>query len=107
MSENNKINVRILRFNPQKDKNPCFKNYEIKYDPKREKLSVLNVLDYIYENIDSSIAYYSSCRVGKCGGCFIRINNKVKLACTTLVKGDLILEPIYNSNIIRDLIVER
>jgi len=61
----------------------------------------------MYENIDSSIAYYSSCRVGKCGGCSIRINSKVKLAYTTLVKGDLILGPIYNSNIIRDLIVER
>lgn len=107
MSENNKISVKILCFNQQKNKKPYFKNYEIKYNTKIDKLSVLNVLDYIYENIDSSIAYYSSCRIGKCEGCVIRINGKVKLACTALVEGDLVLEPVSISKIIRDLMVEQ
>lgn len=74
--------------------------------PLEEKMSVFNVLEYIGNNLDSSLAFYASCRIGKCLGCTVRINGKRGLACTTLVAGDLDLAPDDRYPVIRDLVVD-
>jgi succinate dehydrogenase/fumarate reductase iron-sulfur protein len=98
------INVKIRRFNPEKCEKFYYEEFKV---PFKNGMSVLGVLNYIYENLDSSLSFYSSCRIGKCQGCHIKINGKIKIACTTIVKGDLILEPIKDSKVIKDLFVER
>mgnify|MGYP000630865479 CR=1 FL=1 len=104
MSEKKKkIKVRILRFNPAKDAQPYYKEYEV---PLSEGLTVLMALNYIYENIDSSLAYYYSCRTGKCGGCTVMVNGKAVLACVTLVEGDITIEPLPGFKVIKDLVVD-
>ena len=67
----------------------------------------MNVLNYISENLDPTLGFYSSCRIGKCMGCQVIINNKVKLACTTLVEEDIKLEPLRKFKVIKDLVVDR
>ena len=47
---------------------------------------------------------YISCRRGICGGCVMKVNGKSKLACMEIVKGDIILEPINENRVIRDLL---
>lgn len=71
-------------------------------------ISVLSLLKYIYENLDSSIAYpLCLCRIGKCGNCAVRLNGKVVLACATMVKHgeELVIEPVNDKKVIRDLVV--
>ncbi len=71
-------------------------------------LSVLDVLDYIYEHIDPTLAYFSheACRQAACGKCLVCVNGKVCLACGCPANGEsLTLEP-WNGKVVRDLICE-
>jgi succinate dehydrogenase/fumarate reductase iron-sulfur protein len=106
MSESEQtVQVEIFRFNPQEDKSPRYQSYEIPYHPGR---SVLGVLKHIYENCDTSLAFYRSCRIGKCTGCHVKVNGKVRLACTTIAnEGKLRIEPMPGYRVVRDLVVDR
>ncbi len=99
-----KIAVKILRFKPWEEKKPRFVTYRV---PIEGKSSILNVLNYISENLDPTLGFYSSCRIGKCMGCQVVVNGKVRLACTTPVEGDIVLEPLRKFKVIKDLVVER
>jgi succinate dehydrogenase/fumarate reductase iron-sulfur protein len=104
MTEKTKeIDVKILRSKPWEGKNPEYKTYKV---PLESKMSILNVLVYIAENIDPTLGFYSSCRIGKCAGCQVVVNGKVRLACVTLVEGDITLEPLRKFKVIKDLVVE-
>lgn len=69
--------------------------------------TVMQVLDYIAENRDSTLAYYrhSACCHGICGRCALKVNGKVGLACATEVgdAAELKLEP-KNEKVLRDLV---
>ena len=69
-------------------------------------MSVFSLLDYIYENYDRSLAYYKSCRIGKCTGCLVKVDGKSKLACTTLAKNGMKIGPARGHKVIRDLVIE-
>jgi succinate dehydrogenase/fumarate reductase iron-sulfur protein len=99
-----KISVKILRYNPEKDDKPRHQTFEVPITT--EGMSVLNVLNYIYERLDSTVSYYKSCRIGKCRGCMISVNGKTRYACTTAVKGSLVLEPVRGFGVIKDLVVD-
>jgi len=95
------ISVKCLRFDPTKDVTPHFDEFTV---PLSFGMSVANVLDYIYENIDGSIAYFTNCRRGICGRCGLKVNGRIVLACTEIVTDNIILEPMDSKNIVRDLI---
>jgi len=100
---NNTINVNLSRFDPEKDKKAVLVSYQI---PFKKGMSVLNVLNYIYENLDSTLVYRHSCRIGLCTVCIMRINGRNRLACNTLVEGDIRVEPKSGSRVIKDLVTE-
>lgn len=77
--------------------------YEV---PLVEGMSVLGVLDHIYEHNDSSISYYQSCKVGRCTGCAVIVNGKPCLACMTLATRDMTIEPLRSHKVIKDLVVD-
>ncbi len=99
------ILFKISRYNPDVDDKPKFVAYKVPYS---EKLGILDVLNYIFQNIDSSLAYRWNCRTGQCGACAITINGIPGLACRTLVdpSKQYLLEPLYNFPVIRDLVVD-
>lgn len=96
------IRVKIRRAEPG-ETGTRFSEYEV---PVEEKMSVFNIVEHIQSVLDPSLAYYASCRIGKCMGCTLKVNGKLRLACTTLVDGDLILEPDHRYPLIRDLVVD-
>jgi fumarate reductase iron-sulfur subunit len=96
------INVKVKRSTMGKD-DTRIESYDVPFE---EKMSVFNVLEYIGNQLDTSLAFYASCRIGKCMGCAMRINGKRALACTTLAEGDLMLEPDDRYPVIRDLVVD-
>ena len=95
--------MKVYRFNPAKDKEVRYQTYVV---PLAGQMSVLNVLQYINEHYDGGLAYYASCRIGKCTGCIVRVNGKSRLACTEPVQGDLTLEPVSPKQVIKDLLVK-
>jgi len=101
--EGKKITVECFRFDPDTDPQPSFRKYEV---PFVRDSSVLDVLEYIYEELDPSLSYYASCRRGICGRGNIKVNGKARLSCGELVTGDLKLEPTRPGRVVRDLKVE-
>jgi succinate dehydrogenase/fumarate reductase-like Fe-S protein len=79
-----------------------YREYEIPYE---ERMTVMNVLDFIQENYDRSLAFYKSCRTGRCSGCLVAINGKNQYACSTLTKDGMEIGPANKCSVVRDLIV--
>ena len=78
-------------------------DYEV---PIEEGMTVLGVLDYIYEHIDSSLAYYQSCRIGLCKGCWVVVDEKPVLSCETIAINGMRIAPLEKFALIRDLVVD-
>lgn len=99
--------IKISRFDPEVDKNPYFKEYEVDLDG---GTSVLLAFHHIRENIDSSLAVRSSCRAAVCGSCAMIINGQPRLACKSLLQDfswELItLEPLPTYKVIKDLVID-
>jgi succinate dehydrogenase/fumarate reductase iron-sulfur protein len=98
------IEVRIKRYDSSADEEAYFDSYEVPID---DGTTVLSVLRYVFENLDHSVAFYSSCRIGKCVGCLVKVNGKTKLACSTVVHGDITLEPQPKYRVVKDLVVDK
>ena len=78
----------------------CDKNYSIE-----EKVSnIIDALFYIKKHKNHSLAFRSSCRSGVCGSCAVRVNGIERLACKTTINENDKIEPLKNSNLIKDLV---
>lgn len=103
--EGRTIAFHIRRYTPEKDRKPCVVAYEV---PVRKGMTVLEGLHYIKENLDPSLAWRYSCRMGVCGSCGMLLNGMPMLACNTqildIAATALTLGPLPNFEIIRDLV---
>jgi succinate dehydrogenase / fumarate reductase, iron-sulfur subunit len=95
----------IRRYAPEKDAHPRIVPYVV---PVRAGMTVLEGLHYIKENLDQSLAWRYSCRMGICGSCGMLLNGQPMLACNTQILDiagtDLTLGSLPNFTIIRDLV---
>jgi succinate dehydrogenase / fumarate reductase, iron-sulfur subunit len=86
---------------------PHFQSYRVRVI---SGLTVLAVLLRIRDEIDGTLAFRSSCRSAVCGSCAMVINGKIDLACRTQAAAfdsqTIILEPLPNLQIIKDLVVD-
>jgi succinate dehydrogenase/fumarate reductase iron-sulfur protein len=96
--------VTIQRYNPETDRRPRFETYRFPYEA---GMSVLDVANYIYEEIDGSFSFSSSCRNSHCGLCGAKIDGKPGLMCREIAPQELTLEPLANMGVIRDLVIDR
>ena len=97
------ITVRVLRFDPVLDQAMRYQEYQL---PLLAGMSAMNVLDYIYQNLDNTLAYYdhAASALGICAQCMGLINGKPGLFCQTLVHDDVTLAPLPKRKIIKDLV---
>lgn len=105
MSEVRTRTIEVLRYRPEIDSDPVLQSYRV---PCHQEWVVLDALDYIKNNIDSSLSYRWSCHMAVCGSCGMMINGEPMLACKTFLRemGDKVLvEPLFNFPIERDLVV--
>jgi succinate dehydrogenase / fumarate reductase iron-sulfur subunit len=104
---NVKARVKILRYNPETDKKPYWKSYEVEV---AQDVTILDVLNEIHWHVDGSLAYRRSCRSAICGSCAVKVNGQNVLACETPMhrfKGNkLKIEPLPGLMIIKDLVVD-
>nr|VFJ96465.1 MAG: fumarate reductase iron-sulfur subunit [Candidatus Kentron sp. LFY]VFJ98968.1 MAG: fumarate reductase iron-sulfur subunit [Candidatus Kentron sp. LFY]VFK20128.1 MAG: fumarate reductase iron-sulfur subunit [Candidatus Kentron sp. LFY] len=104
MSER-KINLEVLRYDPDKDSDPRFQTYS--QVPCQEDWVVLDALNYVKDNIDTTLSYRWSCHMAVCGSCGMMINGEPTLSCKAFLKdySDTIrVEPLYHFPIERDLV---
>lgn len=73
----------------------------------REIVSVMNVLDYIYQNLDPTLAFFdhAACHQAACGKCAVKVNGKVRLACKEPAQEEMLLEP-FKAQVVRDLLCQ-
>lgn len=99
------VTFEILRYDPEKGDAPRMQEFQV---PVIKGMTVLDGLLWIKENLDGSLSYRSSCRMGVCGSCGMFINGLPRLACTNQImhlKADKItVKPLPNYGIIRDLV---
>lgn len=101
------MRIKVYRFNPESDNSSYFDEFQLP-QKKEDKCTAMDILRYIYENLDQTLSFYnhSACNHGICGRCAVKINGKVRLACTYVIDSDeIIIEP-KNNKVVKDLVVE-
>lgn len=103
-----KIHLKIKRFNPETDKKPYWKEYDVEAEPTDR---VLDALQTVQWEQDGTLSLRRSCAHGVCGSDAMRINGRNMLACKVLVKdvaqsGNIMVEPILGLPVQKDLIVD-
>jgi fumarate reductase iron-sulfur subunit len=97
------IEVKVFRFDPAKDAEPYYQTYDV---PLKPGMSIMDALDYIYQNLDGTLAYYdhAGCALGICGKCTARINNKPGLLCQTPLTDSVEIDPLNKDKVLKDLV---
>lgn len=103
------LEVSIYRFNPETDDEPSMQDFEV--DTGGKDVMVLDVLEQIKAQQDTSVTYRRSCREGVCGSDGLNINGKNGLACITALSetvrnNKLVIRPLPGLPVIRDLVVD-
>jgi fumarate reductase iron-sulfur subunit len=99
--------MKVARYRPEHAPQPYFDEYEIPY---RDDMVVLDALNYIKDNIDGSLAYRWSCRMGVCGSCGMMVNGVPQLTCSTFLRDyrpePIIVQALRYFPVVRDLVVD-
>ena len=103
--------LRLRRFDPESGEPPYWDEHTIELEPHR---SVLEGILQARGRFDGSIGIRCSCRAAICGSCGVRINGQPGLACHTHLDealarskdGTIVVEPMGNMPVIKDLIVD-
>ena len=101
------MEIVIQRFNPEVDKDPHLKSYQVDTSS-FSGVMLLDALEHIKET-DSTLSFRRSCGGGVCGSDGMNINGKNGLACVTQLAdlpSKVVLRPLPSMPIIRDLIVD-
>jgi fumarate reductase iron-sulfur subunit len=101
------VTLEVFRYRPEAEAEPVFQSYEV---PFRKDWVILDALNYIKDNLDGSLSYRWSCRMGVCGSCGMMVNGTPVLTCATFLEkylpGPIRVEPLKNFPVMRDLVIE-
>jgi len=103
--------LKIRRFDPESGEPAYWQEFNVELDPER---SVLDGILQVRGDQDGSLAIRCSCQAAICGSCGVKINGRSRLACNTLIgaaaaaakDGAIVVEPMGNMPVLKDLIVD-
>jgi succinate dehydrogenase/fumarate reductase iron-sulfur protein len=100
------VEFKIKRYDPQ-GKRRYTSTYKVSA---RKGMTILDALLYIKDNVDETLTFRHSCRMGICGSCGVNVNGKPVPACYTQIldlnSDSLLIEPLSNMSVIKDLVVD-
>ncbi|MBI3006015.1 MAG: succinate dehydrogenase/fumarate reductase iron-sulfur subunit [Ignavibacteriales bacterium] len=101
------ITLEIFRYLSESETKPAFQTYEV---PFRRDWVILDALNYIKDNLDGTLSFRWSCRMGVCGSCGMMVDGTPVLTCATFMEkflpGPIRVEPLVNFPAVRDLVIE-
>ena len=101
------IKIEVQRYSPEHDAEPRMQTFEVPY---RKDWVVLDALNYIKDQLDGTLTFRWSCRMGVCGSCGMMVNGEPKLTCATFLSsyapGTVRVEPQRYFPVVRDLVTE-
>lgn len=92
--------LNIKRFSTEYPEKNSIDSFEI------TNTNLLKALVEIKTQQDSSLTFRCGCKSGVCGSCAVKVNGVERLACKTNIQNGDLIEPIKNSTIIKDLVVD-
>ncbi|MDX6666811.1 MAG: succinate dehydrogenase / fumarate reductase, iron-sulfur subunit [Solirubrobacteraceae bacterium] len=103
--------LRIRRYLPESGEPAFWQDFDVDLEGHRSVLE--GILDAKARE-DGSIGIRCSCRAAICGSCGVKVNGKPRLACNTHLEhavrdakdGAIVVEPMGNMPVIKDLIVD-
>ena len=107
MTADGTMTLRVARYRPERRPDPYVDEFDVPY---RQDTVVLDALNYIKDEIDGSLTYRWSCRMGVCGSCGMMVNAVPRLTCSTFLREfhpePVVVEPLESFPVIRDLVVD-
>jgi fumarate reductase iron-sulfur subunit len=101
-----RITLQVARYRPEKESEPTYQEYEV---PCHKEWVVLDGLNYVKDQLDGTLSFRWSCRMGICGSCGMTVNGQPKLTCATFLTdyapGPIKVGPLPNFPVVRDLVV--
>ncbi len=101
------MKFKVYRYNPEQDKKPYIKEYEL--DNVEPGTMLLAALLRIKDEQDETLSFRRSCGEGVCGSDGMNINGVNGLACITStddLKQPIEIKPLPGLPVIRDLIID-
>lgn len=102
-----KITLEVFRYRPDQETEPGIDSYEV---PCEKDWVILDALNYIKDQIDGTLTYRWSCRMGVCGSCGMMVNGEPVLTCAKFLQdflpGPVRIEPLEHFPVVRDLVIE-
>ncbi len=99
--------LKIFRHKPESGKAPGYQDFRVKAT---SEMTILDALDKIRLEQDTSLMYRHSCHHSSCGTCACKINGKEALACVTKLydfeENSITVEPLEGLKLIGDLVVD-
>jgi fumarate reductase iron-sulfur subunit len=99
------VRMEVFRYRPEEEAEPVFESYEVPY---RRRWVVLDALNYIKDELDGTLSFRWSCRMGVCGSCGMMVNGVPKLTCATFLSeyhpAPVRVEPLTGFPVERDLV---
>jgi fumarate reductase iron-sulfur subunit len=101
------MTFKVARYRPERREDPYIDEFEVPY---REDMVILDALNHIKDEMDGSVTYRWSCRMGVCGSCGMMVNGRPRLTCSTFLREfhpkPVTIEPLRSFPVIRDLVVD-
>ena len=101
-----RVELEVFRFLPDNEQEPRFQTYKV---PFHDDWVVLDALNYIRDEVDPTLSFRWSCRMGVCGSCGMMVNGEPRLTCEAFVKeygsAPIRIEPLAHFPVIRDLVI--
>ncbi len=102
------VDLRILRYDPERDDKPHWEGYTVESDPKMDR--VLDLLHRVKYEQDGTLTFRRSCAHGVCGSDAMLINGRNRLACKLRVeqlgKRRITVAPLPGLPVVKDLVVD-
>ena len=96
---------KIYRYDPDSGENPRTDTYDLDLDQCGPM--VLDALNKIKNEVDSTLTFRRSCREGICGSCAMNVDGTNTLACIKPideVKGEVRIYPLPHMPVVKDLV---
>lgn len=101
------VDLRILRYDPERDSRPHWERYTVEAEPTDRVLDLLHKVKY---EQDGSLTFRRSCAHGICGSDAMLINGRNRLACKVrldqLGRGRVTVAPLPGLPVVKDLVVD-
>lgn len=102
------VTLEVRRYRPEEEAAPTWERFEV---PARADWMILDGLNYIKDELDGTLSYRWSCRMGVCGSCGMTVNGEPVLTCATYLTSlprdrPVRVEALAAFPIVRDLVVD-